>query len=1722
MVLVQAEAATPLIHNSQSINSTKYGVWGDEYTCATCHQKGSSPNIKKVPTQILTPTGMRPVIFTQITTASNEVTGVFGNDERTTFVNASRNVCEVCHHRTIYHTYSASKLSNTSHPEHKSNRKDCNACHKHKYGYRPPDTKECVDCHATPPTTSEGLITNAFGPAPPPDGGAHNRHRNLEGMECHTCHNNFGHGFLGNDLIEFGFRIDKRTWSGFSGISTVMSGTVTGTNNTSFNNDYKVAPGNPGTILNRSEAWDVTCSVYCHGAGWAVPSGKAVGAVSWIQGPLGSCSVSACHGTTPVNPPNPGVPGAHQRHVGDLQQACTKCHDDYPNPHMVNGRVKWNLEAQGEAATYKGFRIHSTSQLPGVAPYGDCMNIYCHSNVQGSGGSGAPDQFKSITWGSAAMLSCDGCHGGKRTDAAPITSGAHAQHITGYAYACAECHSGAGADGSLMNHLDSNIQVTFGSFNGSYSQMPVNLPGNGYGNCSVNYCHSDGRGGAQSISWSATGPLLCDTCHLADQTGNAINSGKHTAHVDNAQFLGSSYGCVVCHANTVIDNATLTANKEKHVNRYGDYSGLRSGRYNPVTGLCTATYCHSDGKGGAPAVAVNWLDGSAINDCKGCHGVSDGATFVSAAGEPNYANTGVGTTFANSHDRHMGGVGLSTCVYCHDDTVSTGGLKSGTLHLNGMKNVKAGGGKSFIYLGNRTCSNISCHGGPAVVEWGASFPVDCTGCHGGNAATGFKSISSGKHKEHINNAEQLGTNIRCAACHALTAQASDRAIADTTVHGNGFKNFTGLLAGSRSSYDLGTGECRSAYCHSDGKGAYKNMSTLTWKSTATLDCTGCHGSDAAPDFASLAGEPNYANAGVGSLRANDHKNHVDFGSQTCGYCHAPTAAPLGGILANTTTHSNRRIDVVAGNGKSFDYVSRTCSNISCHGGKGSYAQVWGTTPATDCTGCHGNNASTGFKAISSGRHKAHINNALALGSNYACGECHGQTINPDDRTFANRTLHGNGLLNYSGSRAGQLYDSVEGNCANTYCHTDGKGSQKSFTLATGWKSGTVYQNCIGCHGSSSPAEFSSRAGEPNYVSGPAGSPSANSHNVHVGSAGAATCVYCHSGTVNTDGMTVKGNHTNRAISYESSSIIGKTFSPGSGKSCSNVACHGGGALIATWGGTLGCNSCHGDKLTLTSGKHQSHVNNAAQIGLNLGCVDCHAQVVNTDSTFSNRTLHADGLMNYSGATAGKSSGACSAAYCHSNGKGVPGTAVDWNLSPAFINCVGCHGTGSGFVSIAGEPNYANSGDPGSSTSNSHQTHATRLTWTGAASCDICHYETVTPAGTAISGLGRHLNGQINVSFNPAKAGAAIYNPDRTCSNTACHGAPAPKWGDAASAGCKTCHSNLSAVHATHISDLLSANYVTFYSYTGNRSSGTLYRYGCANCHPVVESGNHRNGTVDIDLSGNGSGIGALRKLNTQITAPGTGYSKNGTVSFTCDLVYCHSDGRSSGAPTYRTSPNWYGTFSGNKCGMCHDNPPQYAGQSHYVAASSMGNNGRPPYKESGHMVGLHFKFIAKGGTRSGFLGFSSSGNMAHGNPALSTTVSCVTCHSGIVSPTKIDTYAMNGTGSLYRCGGCHTQTSRTPLQVGEIVDTARHIDGSKQVVFAPVEFKTKAQLSNVGNALGWGRTGNYKADDSYDSFNLTASSWDPQSKTCLTACHVNQPGITWGAQLQCFSCHANQ
>jgi predicted CxxxxCH...CXXCH cytochrome family protein len=270
---------------------------------------------------------------------------------------------------------------------------------------------------------------------------------------------------------------------------------------------------------------------------------------------------------------------------------------------------------------------------------------------------------------------------------------------------------------------------------------------------------------------------------------------------------------------------------------------------------------------------------------------------------------------------------------------------------------------------------------------------------------------------------------------------------------------------------------------------------------------------------------------------------------------------------------------------------------------------------------------------------------------------------------------------------------------------------------------------------------------------------------------------------------------------------------------------------------------------------------------------------------------------------------------------------------------------------------------------------------------------------------------------------------------------------------------------------------------------------------------HGNGTIDIELY-NVSASGF--KANNPITASKTG-SGNNTV---CNNVYCHSNGAEGANRAYKATPQWGSTFGANKCGGCHDNPPQYAGQSHYNATGFMG-------KEGGHLVGIHFDNIYTGST--GLASAGTDGTNSHGNSAYSTTISCYICHNGIVSSTTIDTYALyNLTSSAMKCSNCHTSNTPTPLQNGIIVNKSLHINAVKNVSFADnFIIKSKAQLRDGSRPNFWTRNVGYKVPLAYDSATMNSFVWDPGTKTCTTACHNNVP-VQWGAtNVTCNSCHTD-
>jgi len=1210
--------------------------------------------------------------------------------------------------------------------------------------------------------------------------------------------------------------------------------------------------------------------------------------------------------------------------------------------------------------------------------------------------------------------------------------------------------------------------------------------------------------------------MVCDTCHYINNGtikmpnlsntidmgfygfGGLVTSGTFTPYSGSSPHQGFKFKSGT--PNTTI--ATVVTN----------YANANK---------CSSVYCHGGGSvaNGKPPLTGGTNPNPKWDDigqagCGSCHGATNASTGTLGS-HVKHASSSAGYNQA--------------CDLCHpaiDMSHVQGSVRwliSPTVNRGGSATYKSVPSGTIGYSGELapsasygTCTNVSCHsdgrGGPPRLDaqWGSStFNTDCSGCHRGNS-TSAAAMNSGMHTQHINQLAVNGVLFGCAECHAKTVNA-DRVISTRANHTTGLINYSGARAGRNAT------TCNTAYCHTNGKGVAGMV--VNWATGPAINnCIGCHGASGTPGFTSLYGEPNYISGAAGSALANSHQRHVADGFVSCFYCHGTTVSSTGVLTG--ANHLDRNIMVAVGQPVTRNFVynsalnEKSCAAVTCHG-TGAPTFKWGQALAADCTGCHGG------VGLTTGYHPAHNNQLAVNGENYGCVECHSQVV-ASNTSFSNRALHGNLQVNYSGARAGKNKTA----CAAAYCHSDGKGLPGT---AVNWTvAGTTISNCKGCHGVATTAGFTSVYGEPNYVSAGTSAVRSNSHKQHVGTSGASTCVYCHSETVISTGALKPGKHIDRSINVLNNGTKVFTYLSGE-KSCSAISCHGN-ATKYFWGAaeSADCTGCHGGNTTsgspIATNMHDEHISQVALNGTSYGCIECHALTVSSDRTVANQDFHGNTIANYSGAKAGKNVASCNTAYCHSDGKGTAGRVVNWITGPT-IGCNGCHGTST----TNGAPDYASAGEAVYK-SNSHQAHVNPLQ--GNVACATCHFQTVNTAGTMILATGRHLDKAYDVNFNTAIAGGSASYASRTCSNIVCHGTATPKWGGSAGAGCTGCHPNLSATHAKHIGDLFTGGFATFYAYTSNQSlvGGTVNRFGCATCHPTDLS-KHRNSQVDIDLRGNKPGAGRLTQLNNLNNDVNPGYNRIAANNFVCLTVYCHSNGKSQAgnlvSGDYQVTPNWYGGVFPtlpDRCGSCHGNPPTYAGQSHYTAQSQMGANGTGTPTETGHMVGIHFNNTYVGNNQTGYLGYSSSGNKSHGNPNVSTTIGCYICHSGIVSSTQLDTYTLQAQAtSTFRCATCHTGTTRTKLQTGLIVGAKWHVNGQKDVLFPNISFKTKAQLANQANALDWSRPNGYKVNqDSYDTCNLGTSTWNAGTKTCMTACHVSQPGIVWGQTLHCSSCHANQ
>lgn len=810
-------------------------------------------------------------------------------------------------------------------------------------------TAACGDCHKG---TAAQMASGALG--------SHARHAgNSAGqiaVACTDCHGTNGSGVTGHvsGKIEWALNTASAKFGIGAKYNSAASGAI-----------ENVAP---------STSYQSCSTVYCHSN---VQGASGTGSPTSYASPAwggGALACSSCH----ADMSGLAGTGSHVKHANAYAMTCANCHTGY-TASSTNGAQHANATINVDiAATYGGSYTGGTTpgdNAPGGG-YGSCSTVYCHSNVQGSGGSGVPTTYASVAWG-AGTLACDACHMNMATDL--TGTGSHKMHAVTAGYDCSVCHgTGYSSTGVVVStHANKTINLTMtGNAAGTtYSKGTGITPGSAvYGSCSVSNCH-----GAGSPVWGAnTAAIECEKCHGSTATAalgsfkatsgstNPTDSkvGAHVAHLASTHNLASNIVCSTCHVVPATVNAAGHMNGTTTVTPAFGYAG----------GSCSTTYCHGTS---APLwTDTGYLTGVASNDCAKCHGYPPSGTHPAD----------------------------NDCHKCHSSVASGNtGIADVTKHMNGTVDVSAD-----------NCTD--CH-------------ASLTGAHTAHTSSAFltgKTLSGGNYGQswfYDVSYSSGNPQFSCGYCHPDTATTHMKGTVDLDFDpthapvGNLVK--TKNSSSPTITRSTGSVTCSGLYCHSNGynNSGYAFATTPDWYAAtpwASVDkCAQCHGNS--PSTGGKAGSSAHGAHVVGihytdvysgtTGKTTGHGNPATSTTINCNVCHSDTVAVntndsntvcvtchtgtstkgAAAIAAASTSHINGTPDVVfdgfsvksraqvrdnittvnelntswtrnsykaAGSTdaskRTPSYSGGTCSTVDCHNGN----SVGWTATNVSCKSCH--------------------------------------------------------------------------------------------------------------------------------------------------------------------------------------------------------------------------------------------------------------------------------------------------------------------------------------------------------------------------------------------------------------------------------------------------------------------------------------------------------------------------------------------------------------------------------------------------------------------------------------------------------------------------------------------------------------------------------------------------------------------------------------------------
>jgi len=490
-----------------------------------------------------------------------------------------------------------------------------------------------------------------------------------------------------------------------------------------------------------------------------------------------------------------GHPVVHQTAFLSDPDSCRVC----PGADLRGG----NAGVSCFSSSYAGASCHANG--PASHPVG-----WADPGQHGAAAKATPDSSHGFSYcrnchgqdfsGGIVNVSCFTCHGVNAPHSPYPWRGGARTHVTtnvNNAAVCAACHTNGANSNLKPSPFDSGAAP--GCFNNTLCHSQVNHAAN-FSDGAVHgpqakadlttcqQCHASpsGSGAGSNPRFNVNkGTLVngCENCH-DPYTAHPVYWAGHTTSGNRANACGLCHGAglaggvgpsclITCHMESADSVHPAAWSGSAIYLEHGSYVGANG------TSKCSNQYCHGtsltgvSGSGPACSTCHTWPYSGGSSTCTFCHGYPPSGTQ-----SPDVAG---------KHAKHMALANVD-CSSCHNGAgYGTANHYNGTAEVSFATAFNSKSGTASFNATAKTCSNISCHGGPRTqtsnqansspptstasqtpswLSGSISVNTQCTSCHvygTSSPSPEYNSYYSGRHKRHV-----FGQGFSCTECHDTT------------------------------------------------------------------------------------------------------------------------------------------------------------------------------------------------------------------------------------------------------------------------------------------------------------------------------------------------------------------------------------------------------------------------------------------------------------------------------------------------------------------------------------------------------------------------------------------------------------------------------------------------------------------------------------------------------------------------------------------------------------------------------------------------------------------------------------------------------------------------------------------------------------------------------------------------------------------------------------------